>query len=126
MLSQKIDEIVKLSKISPVIVCGLSCKIFDGAVTIEASIPSSKLGIVNTKNGMKFPDWYLELKNNNKNLLIINLIDTISDEEQEKFFELLKYKEITNTALPKNTKIIVMAKDIKNVSSSIKRLCVIY
>lgn len=124
MLSQKIEEILSLSKVSPIIVCGLSSKMFENAVVIDAKIDSSKLGITNTKDGLKYPEWFLDLKN--KEILIIDQIDSISKEEQEKFYELLKYKEITNTALPENIKIIVLAKDIKNVAGSTKRLCLIY
>ena len=126
MLSQKINEILKLSQVSPIIVCELSSKIFENAVVLEANISSSQLGIVNTKNGLKYPDWFLNLKDKTKDTLIINLIDSIPTEEQEKFYEILKYREITNTALPEDIKIILTAKNIKNVSQSILRLCMIY
>ena len=125
MLSEKISEIKKLSEISPVIVCGISKNMFQNSVVVDAKIPSKQLGIISTKDGLKYPDWYVELKNN-KEFLIIDFIDSIPTEEQDKFYELIKYKEITNTALPKKTKIIVIAKDIKNVSETIKRLCMIY
>ena len=126
MASSKINKIVKYAKFAPVIVCGIPKDVFEGAVIIDANIPSKELGIVNSLKGLKYPEWYLKLKKNDIKILVINLIDSIPCEEQEKFYEILKYKEITNTALPEKTRVIVLANDIEKVADSIRRLCLIY
>ena len=126
MVSQKIVEIEKLANVSPVIACEMSSDAFDGAVVVDAKISSTQLAALNTKDGLRFPDWYLKLEKNDKKLLVIDNIDDIDAEEQEKFYEILKYKEISNTALPKNTKIIVIAKNNKKVADIIRQLCLVY
>ena len=126
MVSQKIVEIEKLANVSPVIACEMSSDAFDDAVVVDAKISSTQLAALNTKDGLRFPDWYLKLEKNDKKLLVIDNIDDIDAEEQEKFYEILKYKEISNTALPKNTKIIVIAKNNKKVADIIRQLCLVY
>ena len=56
------------------------------------------------------PDWYYELKN--KQVLVINNIDSISKEDQLKFVELLKYRKISIFELPENIVIIITANKI--------------
>ena len=125
MLSQKINEIIKNSKISPIIVTGISAKIFNDAVILDAMIDSKELGIINTKEGPKYPAWFLELKKSSSKQLIINSVDEIDEYEQGKFYEMLKFKQISNIDLPKNTGIIVIAKDTDFVADSLKNLCMI-
>ena len=125
MLSQKIKEVAELSKIAPIVVSGVPSKLFDDAVVIDASISSKELGIVNTKDGPKYPEWFLKLKSSNIKFLVIDGIDKLAEYDQGKFYEILKYRQITNVDLPKKIGIIVTAKDVFDVADSIKNLCMI-
>ncbi|MDD4815958.1 MAG: hypothetical protein PHQ62_02320 [Clostridia bacterium] len=124
MADIKLRDIIKLSKISPVLVVGLPATIFGEATVINADIPSKNLGIVNTANGLKYPSWFFEiLKGTASHQIIINGIDKIDKESQEKFYELLKYKAISNVELPHDCNIIVIAENLKNVSATILNHC---
>ncbi len=120
----KIDQAISLSKISPVLVVGVEQKMFDDVTVVEGTIPSTKLGILNTSKGLKTPSWFYDIvKNKSSHQILITDVDAIDKENQEKFYELLKYKSISNVPLPKDCSIIVTAKNLKNVSEAILRLC---
>ena len=119
------DKVLNYAKISPVICVGASVESFDDAIILESNIASKNLGIVNTINGIKAPKWFLEVKKTKNPILIINGIDKIDKYNQEKFYELLKYKTISNIDLPKDTKIIVLVNSLDKVSENILSLCTI-
>ena len=124
--NSKINQIFDYAKISPVLAVGFPVEIFEGALIFNATIDSKELAVLNTQNGLKYPDWYVAIaKRKGLRQLIIADVDKISKEEQEKFYEMLKYKQISGVDLPKNTEIIVLAKNLKNVSETILRLCTI-
>ena len=126
VLNTKINEVIKLSKTAPVLAVGLTANLFENSTVIEASIPSKSLGIVNTATGLKTPTWlYGIMKGKSSHQIVIEGIDSIDKESQEKFYELLKYKAISDVELPKDCTIIVTAKDLKNVSETILRLCLL-
>ncbi|MDO4341733.1 MAG: hypothetical protein Q4C44_03205 [bacterium] len=58
------------------------------------------------------PRWLNELQQNSNNLLVIDQIDTISKQEQLKFYELLKYRKISTFVLPSECRIIITATEI--------------
>lgn len=121
----KIKGILKLSKTNPVLAEKIPADIFENAVVISGEISSKQLGIVQVEKGLKAPKWFAQLnKTSGERLLVIDNIDAIKKEEQEKFYELLKYKQISGVDLPQGTSIIVLAQDIKNVSETILRLCI--
>lgn len=125
-LSSKINEIKELSKASPVLAVGIPLAMFGDSTIIESTIPSKSLGIVNTAKGLKAPSWFYGIvKGNQSHQIIINNIDSIDKENQEKFYELLKYKAISNVELPADCKIIVLATDLNKVSETILRLCLV-
>ena len=123
MLSKKIKEVVESSKILPIIVSGVPSKLFNDAIVIDANISQKELQIVNKKDEKKYPKWFLRLKDENKKLLIIEGIDKLEEYDQGKFYEVLKFKQISNVDLPKKIGIIVTAKDVFDVADSIKNLC---
>ena len=126
ILYSKIIEIIKLSKTAPVLAVGFAANLFENSTIIEANIPSKSLGIVSTATGVKMPNWlYGIMKGKSSHQIVINGIDSIEKENQEKFYELLKYKAISNIELPSDCNIIVTAKDLKNVSETILRLCLL-
>lgn len=121
----KLKNIVKLSKTNPVLVEKVPAELFDNAVVITGDINSKQLGIVQVEKGLKAPKWFTQLNRmEGDKLLVIANVDDVKKEEQEKFYEVLKYKQISGVDLPQGTSIIVLAKDIKNVSETILRLCI--
>lgn len=125
-LSSKVNEIKELSKASPVLAVGIPLAMFGESTIIESTISSKSLGIINTDKGPKAPSWFYEIvKGNGSRQIIINNIDLIDKESQEKFYELLKYRAISDVELPVDCKIIVLATDLKNVSETILRLCLL-
>ena len=126
MEKTKISEIISLSKTSPVLAVGFNANVFGDSTIIEANIPSKSLGIVNTAKGLKTPKWFFDVvKGKSSHQIIINNIDSIDKEMQEKFYEILKYKTISSVDLPKDCNIIVLAKGLGGVSENIQRLCLI-
>lgn len=125
-LSPKINKIQELSKTSPVLAVGIPLAMLGNSTIIEATIPSKNLGVVNTAKGLKAPSWFFDIiKGNGSHQIVINNIDSIDKESQEKFYELLKYKAISDIELPADCKIIVLANDPKKVSETILRLCLL-
>ncbi len=118
-------KVLDYAKISPVILQNGNLDDFKNAIILNASIPSKNLGIVNTKNGLKAPKWFVDVKKEENPIIVINNLDEIDKYNQEKFYELLKYKTISNIELPLNTKIIVLAKNLENISQNILSLCMV-
>ena len=116
-------EVYENAKIAPVLTKEIDKKILNDAVVIDSIIDSKDLGVVNTDKGIKYPKWYDEIVKLDYRILIIKDIDKIDEYEQEKFYELLKYKEISNIKLPKDLKIFVTYSNLDNVADSIISLC---
>ncbi len=116
-------DINENARIAPVLIKDIDKKTFNDAVIIDSSIDSKDLGVVNTAKGINYPKWYDELLKLDFNILIIKDIDKIEKYEQEKFYEILKYKEISNIKLPKGLQIFVTYSNIDNVADSIISLC---
>ena len=121
-----IENIEQLAQQAPVLVIGKKVDDFKNYTLIEADIPSQDLGAINTASGVKFPKWLESIQSGKSSKkIIINNIDSLDVELQEKFYELLKYKTISSMDLPKDCTIIVLANNIENVSDTLQRLCLI-
>ncbi len=116
-------DVYENAKIAPVLIKDIDKKILNEAVVIDSIIDSKDLGVVNTDKGIKYPKCYDEIVKLDYRILIIKDIDKIDEYEQEKFYELLKYKEISNFKLPKDLKIFVTYSNLDNVADSIISLC---
>lgn len=116
-------DVYENAKIAPVLIKDIDKKILNDAVVIDSTINSNDLGVVNTDKGIKYPKWYDEIVKLDYRILIIKDIDKIDEYEQEKFYELLKYKEISNFKLPRDLKIFVTYSNLDNVADSIISLC---
>jgi hypothetical protein len=117
------NKVQKLAEISPVLVCGLKKESIKNAEFISATISSKELGIVNTSKGIKAPKWFVNVTKNAIDTVVIDGIDTINAEEQEKFYELIKYKTISSVEFGKKIKVIVLYNDLSKVSATITSLC---
>lgn len=109
-LKLKLNEILSNNKSWSIIIEGLDAKLIKDAVIINANINSQDLGIKIDSNGYIYPKFISELENNKTKILIIDELDEISKEEQEKFYGLIKYKGINGYKFPKETQIIITTK----------------
>lgn len=113
------------AKVSPVLVAGVNASEFENAVVLSGDINSKELGIVNESAGLRKPEWLKEYEKKGCDTIVIDGIDKVDVEEQEKFFELIKYKTISSVEFEKSPKIIVIYKNIDKVSQNISSLCAI-
>ena len=134
MENKSIIELIKIldnNQKNNIILIGTDAGIFDDAVIIPANIASSNLGIgINDRGQYLYPTWYrklLDMDDKENIYLIIENIDTISTDEQNKFFGMLKYKQINGGAFPNNTQIILTTKgkDRSKINTNILSLSLI-
>lgn len=125
-MKEKINKILKLANLSPVIALNENSESFNNAIILPANIKSKDLGVVALKQGLKVPTWFTKLFDENKKIIVIDKLDTIDLYNQEKFYELLKYKTISSVNLPDDCSIIITALDINKISPNILSLCLIY
>lgn len=118
-------KVLDYAKVSPVILLNGNITNFENSIVLESTILSKNLGIVNTEKGLKAPKWFIEVKNQKEPLIVINNLDDIDKYNQEKFYELLKYKTISNVKLPANTRILILANNLEKISPNIINLCVV-
>ena len=120
----KVLEILNDATNSVILTTKLKKEDFDSATILPATLNSYDLGITAQKEGLKSPKWFYDIvKNGASKTIIIDKIDSVDEYNQEKFYELIKYKTISGVALPKECKIIVLASDIKKVNQNIKAYC---
>ena len=81
---------------------------------LPATVPSASLGVINDIGGLKMPDWVKSVearKNAKANLLLIEGLDTISEDEQLKFKGILDGKSLNGFKLPENMQIAILIND---------------
>lgn len=103
--------------VSPLLVKDISSNLFSNSVVLKSTIDKSELN--GHYENVEFcpPIWYKELLEKNKSgyvILVIENINEISIDEQNKFIEILKYNKISTFELPKNCLIIVTCSDLNN------------
>ena len=87
-----------------------------GVVVINSDCSNSDL--MGHYDNLKYvvPEWYEKLMESSKKhtpVLIIKDINKVSEEEQRKFIELLKYKKVYVHKIPENCMIFVTYSDLK-------------
>jgi len=127
-LEKIIKEIDLLSNISPIIIKSSLTPLVknNNTVVIDSNINSKELGVVNGEKGKAFPKWFENLTLKKCKYLLIDKVDLIDLEEQEKFYEILKYRTITGISIPRETKILLTIEKIENISKNILSLCQVY
>ena len=103
------------SNVAPILVDFISSNEITGAVVLPANIDRRELNC--HYDGLDFvpPNWLKEIINSNdRKVLVIDNIDTISKNEQLKFCELLKYRKISTFNLPDSCTIIITANEINS------------
>lgn len=132
------EEKVKLNKIFndnkgwPLLIEGVSAKNFPHSVVISADIDSACLGVVPGETGLKYPSWVMQLnilsKKTDRVVLVIDQLDSVSQDEQEKFYGIVKYSKINGYSFPKSTQIIITVSKggIDKISTRLKSLTIPY
>jgi len=125
-MKSKLVKILKDNTKWPLIIEGVSSANFPTSVVIPATTPSSELGIIPSETGLKLPSWAMEIllkvKKSKKIIVCIGGLDEISQEKQEKFYGMIKYKGVNGFKFPEGTQIIITAKNTKKISKRISSL----
>lgn len=101
------------ANVAPILVNFLTGEDIKGAVVLPADIAKEELNGYYSGTDFLPPKWLSGiLSTNAPSILVIDNIDSVSKEEQEKFIELLEYRKISTFNLPNNTVIIVTAKEV--------------
>lgn len=129
MNKERINELKAYLKanVAPILVGDVDINfIKKDAVILPANIKKSSLNGTLNKGKLLPPNWYNELVkkcNKESTILIITDLSKISKEEQEKFYEILKYRKIGTLELPKNCIILVNGKS-EEINDTIKSLVI--
>ena len=103
--------------VAPLLIENIPSDLFSNSVVLKSNIDKSELN--GHYEDIEFcpPTWYKELLEKSKLDYVILVIENINDvlvEEQNKFIEILKYNKISTFTLPKNCLIIVTCSDLNN------------
>lgn len=128
----KLIKVLDNNKHNNILIMGITGENFEDAVIIPATIPSQKLGIgIDNKGEYVYPSWLREIeekKSSENILIIIDELDKVSKDEQEKFYGMLKYKGINGYTFPANSQIVCTSRstDQSKISERILGLNIIY
>lgn len=101
------------SNVAPLLVDFIDGNNIPNCVVLPSNIEISELNGHYENINFVPPEWLNKITNSTiPTILVINQIDSIPKNEQTKFIEILKYRQISTFELPKNTVIIVTAKEI--------------
>lgn len=101
------------SNVAPILVDFIDGNNIPNSVVLPANCETSELNGHYDNIEFVSPEWLNKLKNSNTpTILVIDKIDSIPKNEQTKFVEILKYRQVSTFELPKNTVIVVTAKEI--------------
>jgi len=101
------------NNVAPVLIDFIDGNSIPDSIVLHAKIEVSELNGHYEGMEYKAPKWMSQIyKTTKPTILVIDKIDSISKEEQTKFIEILKYKQISTFELPKNTIIVVTAEYI--------------
>ena len=115
MINDKINMLENyiLVNVAPILIDFIDNINFPKSIIIPANCEITELIGHYEEENFLAPKWYYDLiETNETKIIIINNIDSISKEEQLKFKELLKYRQVSTFKIPKKTRIILTAKNI--------------
>ena len=97
------------SNVAPILVDFIDGSSIPNSVVLPADLEISELN--GHYDNMEFvsPEWSNKLEGSTPTILVIDKIDSIPRNEQTKFVEILKYRQVSTFELPKNTVIVVTA-----------------
>ena len=111
---EELKKILKASQSISLVVVGSTAKDFDftDKTIVSASIVERDL--------FDSEDFYLKCIS--KPLLLIDGLDTIGEQEQEKFVGLIKDRSVWSSRLPENVQIVITVKSKRKLSKKIQNL----
>lgn len=101
------------SNVAPLLIDFIDGNSIPNSIVLPANCEATELN--GHYDNIKFvaPEWLKKLEDTNMPIiLVIDKIDSIPKNEQTKFVEILKYRQVSTFELPKNTVIVVTAKEI--------------
>ena len=101
------------SNVAPILVDFIDGNSIPNRVVLSANCEMTELNGHYDNTEFNPPKWLTELNDSKlPTILVIDNIDSIPKNEQTKFVEILKYRQVATFELPKNTVIVVTAKEI--------------
>lgn len=100
------------SNVAPILVDFIDGNNIPNSVVLPASCEITELNGHYDNTEFVSPEWLNKLEDSTPTILVIDKIDSIPKNEQTKFVEILKYRQVSTFELPKNTVIVVTAKEI--------------
>ena len=100
------------SNVAPILVDFIDGSSIPNCVVLPASCEITELNGHYDNVEFVSPEWLNKLEGSTPTILVIDKIDSIPKNEQTKFVEILKYRQVSTFELPKNTVIVVTAKEI--------------
>ncbi len=108
------------ANVVPILVEKLDISDMPNSIILNSNINDSEL-VGHYEDFVFYPPKWMEKMYQSKDMivLIINNIDLISKKDQDRFIEILKYRQVSTFDIPDNYRILLTAKNIKNVSKKI-------
>ena len=100
------------SNVAPILVDFIDGNSIPNSVVLPANLEITELNGHYDNVEFVSPEWLNKLEGSTPSILVIDKIDSIPKNEQTKFVEILKYRQVSTFELPKNTVIVVTAKEI--------------
>ena len=100
------------SNVAPILVDFIDGNSIPNSVVLSANCEMTELNGHYDNTEFVSPEWLNKLEGSTPTILVIDKIDSIPKNEQTKFVEILKYRQVSTFELPKNTVIVVTAKEI--------------
>lgn len=100
------------SNVAPILVDFIDGDSIPNSVVLPANLEITELNGHYDNTEFVSPEWLNKLEGSTPTILVIDKIDSIPKDEQTKFVEILEYRKVSTFELPKNTVIIVTAKEI--------------
>lgn len=96
----------------PILVDFIDGSSIPNSVVLPANLEITELNGHYNNTEFTSPKWLNKIEGSTPTILVIDKIDSIPKNEQTKFVEILKYRKVSTFDLPKNTVIVVTAKEI--------------
>ena len=100
------------SNVAPILVDFIDGINIPNSVLLSANLEMTELNGHYDNAEFVSPKWLNKLEASTPTILVIDKIDSIPKNEQTKFVEILKYRQVSTFKLPKNTVIVVTANEI--------------
>lgn len=108
------------ANVVPILITKLDISDMPNSIIINSNVNDSEL-VGHYEEFVFYPPKWMEHMYKSKDVivLVINNIDLISKKQQERFIEILKYRQVSTFDIPENYRILLTARNIKNVSKKI-------